>query len=121
MQNRRFSFGPISLTGAAANVLNPPTVTGGVNGPSNPLYFIINVIRVVNVTAVAATVTLYKGATGASVLATAIAFQMNVPANSPIDIPCPGLRFDSTDFLVGLSGTAAAINVFGYGEVGVSG
>jgi hypothetical protein len=46
---------------------------------------------------------------------------MSVPANSPIDIPCPGLRFDSTDFLVGLSGTAAAINVFGYGEVGVSG
>ncbi len=36
MQQKPFRFGPLALTNAAANILNPGTTTGGVNSTASP-------------------------------------------------------------------------------------
>lgn len=122
-QNKKFNFGPIALSGTyATNLLNPPTATGGTNGGSSSQYILLNWIRLANVTGSAATVRIYKGATAGVVLATAIAFDLNIPANSYVDIyPAGGLRLDAADFLSGGCSSASAVNIMGTGEIGVAG
>jgi hypothetical protein len=122
MTNRAFRFGPIALTTTlTTNILNPATTTGGVNSGSNPLYIILRRITIVNKGAVAATFSLWLGATGANAAGTEVIGQgLSIPANS--FFPWSGyLRLDSTDFLVGGSNTATALTVEGEGEIGVSG
>lgn len=123
MTNKQFNFGPILLTNTlTTNLLNPATATGGVNSGSSPMYIILRKLRVVNVTAAAATVSLWKGATGGNVLGTE--FQWNgqsVPAHGAVEVFGASMRFDSTQFLVGGSDTANALVIEGQGEIGVSG
>ena len=121
MQNKKFRFGPVALPNAVANLLNPPTATGGVNGGSSPQYIILRHLRIVNKTASAATFTLYLGATGGSAAGTeVVGFGKSVAANDYEDW-YGELRIDSVDFLTGLASAAATLTIQGEGEIGVAG
>jgi hypothetical protein len=125
--NTRFQFGPVAVASSAGNLFNPGTTTGGVNctsAPFNNLYVVLTHLRVVNYTTTAANISLFIGATGASVAATSFAW-----ATTPVPGYGTGLvnwldwygsrRLATTDFLVGLAGTTASLAINGEGEIGV--
>ncbi len=121
--NKIINIGPIALTTTlTTNILNcnVTAVTGPVGMIMTQPYLIIRHIRIVNKTASAATFSLWKGATGANAAGTEIVGQgLSVAANSAYD--WYGLmRLDSADFVVGGSGTAAALTIQFEGEIGVS-
>lgn len=120
--NKLFNFGPIALTTTlTTNILNPPTVTGGVNGGSSPTYIMLRHIRIVNKTASEITVSFWLGATGANAAGTeVIGIGLKIPANQPYDY-VGFMRIDSTQFLVGGCGTTLAASIQGEGEIGVAG
>jgi hypothetical protein len=101
--------GPAFLAAAAANIYTPPAST---------IYTVIRQIKMANVTATAATATLYVGATGGSAAGTEILKGVSIPANSEYYMNLV-LRMDSTDFLTGLSGTASAVTIVVEGEQSV--
>lgn len=119
-QNKLITFGPVALTTTlTTNVLNPPTLTGGVGGVAGNTYFILTHIRIVNKTAGAATFSLWLGATGANTAGTeVIGTGLSVAANNAYDWN-GRLAIDTTQFLVGGSGTATALTFEAEGEVGV--
>ena len=121
-QNKIFRFGPIALTNTlTANLLNPATATGGVNGGSSSQYIILKHIRIVNKTAGAVTCSFWLGATGANAAGTeVIGIGLSVAANSYIDY-YGQLRLDAADFLVGGASANTSLSILGEGEVGVSG
>lgn len=126
-QNKAVRFGPVALTTTlTTNILNPPTLTGGVvTGTANTnTYFLLKHLRITNKTTSAATVSLWVGATGGNVAGTEVIAQAtSVPANSAIDVyfAGAGLRLDVADFLVGGAGTATALSLQGEGEIGIAG
>jgi hypothetical protein len=122
MNNKPFRFGPLALTTTlTTNILNPATTTGGTNGGgSGNLYILLRHIRIVNKTGSAATFTLYLGATGSNTAGTeVIGVGYSVAANSAFDW-YGYLLINTTDFLVGGSGTATALTIEGEGEIGVA-
>lgn len=120
--NKTFNFGPVALTTTlTTNILNPATAAGGVNGGSSAQYIIVRHIRIVNKTGIAATFSLWRGATGGNVAGTeVVGIGKSVPANDAFDW-YGIMRFDAADFLVGGAGTTTALSIQGEGEVGVSG
>jgi hypothetical protein len=119
--NRKIRVGPVALTTTlTTNILN-----GAVTSLSGPVgitlvqpVIYLKHIRIVNKTGSAATFSLWIGATGANAAGTEFGFQGNsVPANSYVDW-YGDLRLESTDFLVGGSGTATALSFQAEGEVG---
>lgn len=120
--NRHFRFGPIALTTLmTTNILNPPTSAGGVNAGALPKYIVLKHIRIVNKTALAASFSLWLGATGANAAGTEfIGTAVSVPANSAYDWYSAGVRLDIADFLVGGAGTTLALTITGSGEIGVA-
>lgn len=122
LSNTKFRFGPVALTNAAANYLNPGTTTGGVNctgAPFDKLYIVLTHIRVVNKTAGAVTVSLFIGATGGSAAGTEFAWSgYPVPANNWIDW-YGNMRLSQADFLTGLAGANTSLTIQGEGEIGV--
>lgn len=121
MQNTPFRFGPLALTNTyTTNILNPATITGGVNGGSGNLYILIKYIRVINKTAGAVTFRLYLGATGANTAGTEISpVDQSVPANSYIDIYPVNLLLKAADFLVGGASASTSLTIHGTGEIGI--
>jgi hypothetical protein len=120
MQNKPFRFGPVAVANAAANILNPPTATGGVNAGSSSNYIILKHIRIVNKTAGAVTFSGYIGATGASAAGTEfLGTAKSIPANDYIDW-YGYLRLDAADFFVGLASAATSLTIQGEGEIGVA-
>lgn len=122
--NKSFNFGPVALTTTlTTNILNPnvTSVAGPVGFTMTQPYIILRHIRVVNKTASAATVSLWKGASVTNAAGTEVVGQgLSVGANSYVDW-FGIMRFDAADFLVGGSGTATALSIQGEGEIGVSG
>lgn len=103
--------GPAYLPTSAADIYTPPAST---------IYTLIKQIHIANATGVAATASLFVGATGGSAAGTELLKAKSVPANDYIDLFfSPGLRLASTDFLTGLSGTATALTITVAGEQGV--
>lgn len=122
MNNKIFGFGPLALTTTlTTNILNPPTVTGGVNAGSSPCYIILSRISIVSKSTGTVTCTFYKGASAANAAGTEfIANGYPIPPNGRQDFF--GLwRFESTDFLVGGANVATALTIEGAGEIGVAG
>lgn len=122
--NKIVRFGPVALTTTTTtNILNPPTLTGGVSagGTSNTAtYLVLRHIRIVNKTAAAATFSLYIGATGANTAGTEfMGTAQSVAANSYVDW-YGMVRMDTADFLVGGAGTATALTLEAEGEIGVA-
>lgn len=122
MQNKPFRFGPVALSNSAANVLNPPTLTGGVGAShaGSNTRIILTHIRIVNKTGSAATFSFYLGATGATAAGTeVIGIALSVAANSAYDW-VGRLPIEVADFLVGLASAATTLTVEGEGEIGVA-
>jgi len=123
MQNKACRIGPVALANAAANIVNPPTLTGGVNPPalSTASYLLLTHIRLVNKTAGAVTATLYIGLTGGSAAGTEFAFNAySIAAQSYVDW-YGRLRLDTADFLTGLASASTSITFEAEGEIGVAG
>ena len=119
--NKILRFGPVALGAAAANIINPPTLTGGTGlaGTNTSSYVILRHLRIVNKTAGAATFSLYIGITAGSAAGTEfMGTAQTVAANSYVD--WYGLvRLDVADFLTGLASGAATLTIEGEGEIGV--
>jgi hypothetical protein len=122
--NKILNFEPVALTATlTTNIFNTTitTLTGPVGWTATNPYAIIRHVRVTNKTGSAATVSLWKGATGGNVAGTEWVWSaVSVPANSYIDWYGVA-RFDAVDFLVGGAGTATALTITLEGEVGLSG
>lgn len=119
--NKTVRFGPVAITNAVANVLNPGTTTGGVNMPSGSnLWFLIKHIRILNKTNAAHTISAWIGATGASAAGTEVEFSgTSVPANSYVDW-YGLLRLDVADFLTMQADANTSLVFQGEGEIGVA-
>lgn len=124
MQNKRFRFGPLALTTTlTTNILNPGAASGGVGAGTPNLYILLKHVRITNKHAtVAATVSLWLGATGANTAGTEIGYSTTaIPAAGGISDWYPvDLRLDVADFLVGGSNTATALTIEGEGEIGIA-
>lgn len=119
--NKVVRFGPVALGTSAANIINPPTVSGGVGlaGTNTSTYIILRHIRIVNRTAGAATVSLYVGATGGSTSGTEFGYTgTSIPANSYVDW-YGQMRLDVADFLTGLASVASTLTFEAEGEIGI--
>jgi hypothetical protein len=122
--NKVFTFGPVALTTTlTTNILNcnVTSLAGVVGFTQSQAYIVIRHLAVVNKTGSAATVSLWKGATGGNVAGTEFLWQaFSVAANSYVE-RYGIFRFDATDFLVGGAGTTTALTIQGEGEIGVAG
>lgn len=119
--NKIIRFGPVALGTSAANIVNPPTVSGGVGlaGTNSATYLVLRHIRIVNKTGTAATASLYIGGTGGSTAGTEfLGTAISIPANSAIDW-YGMLRLDTADFLTGLASATTTLTIEGEGEIGV--
>lgn len=122
--NKTVRIGPVALTNAlGTNILNPPTLTGGVSagGTTNTAtHIILRHIRISNKTGSAATFSLWIGATGGNAAGTEfMGTAQSVPANSFVDW-YGMVRLDAADFLVGGASTNSALTLEAEGEIGVA-
>lgn len=95
--------------------LSATLTTNVYNNTSALIYDVIRQINVCNKTATAATFTLYLGATATNAAGTELFLAVVIPPNTTVPFPM-ALRMNSTDFLVGGSGTAAALTITIMGE-----
>ncbi len=121
--NKITRLGGVALTNTlTTNILNPPTLTGGVNNPSTNAntYYILRHIRIVNKTAGAVTFSFWIGLTGANTAGTEfIGIGQSVAANSSYD--WYGMtRLDTVDFLVGGASANTSLTFEAEGEIGVA-
>lgn len=101
------TFGPLALT---------TTMTTNVyNQASALIYDVIRHIHISNKTALAATFSLWLGATGGNAAGTELFTAVSIPANDYLDW-YGNLKMVSTDFLVGGAGTTLALTITGMGE-----
>ncbi len=117
--NKLQRTGPLAITNAAANLMNPPTLTGGVNVGGSNTYLIIRHIIVNNKTSSFATVSLYIGATGASAAGTEFwATARTVPPNTAIEY-FGAVTLEAADFLVGLANASTTLTFEAEYEIGI--
>jgi len=120
--NKKEVFGPVALTATlTTNIIAPAAAgAGGVGYTATATYILISQIRLVNKTAAAHNVTLYKGATGANVAGTEICFAKNVPANDYVDIFFAPFRLEgASGFIVGGADAITSITLTAMGELGL--
>lgn len=101
--------GPAFLSNAAANIYTPAAST---------IQTILLHIHVFNVTAAAASFSLYVGATGGSAAGTELFKTRSIAANSEFDYYCE-LPMASTDFLSGLASASSTLVIVVEGEMNV--
>lgn len=119
--NKVERFGPVALTTTmTTNIVSPATVGSATGYTATASYVILRHIRIVNITATAATFSMWVGGSNNNTAGTeAIGIALSVPANSAFDW-YGLLRLNPAQFLVGGSGTAAALTFQAEGEVGLS-
>ena len=120
-QNKQVRFGPVAITAAVANVLNPPTITGGtgVATVASATYVIVRHIRIVNTTSAAVSISMWIGATGGSVAGTQfLGTGLSIPANTSYDW-YGMLRLDVVDFLTAQA-SAVGLTFEAEGEIGIA-
>lgn len=121
-QNKLVTFNSTALTTSVANVLTPPTLTGGTGIPSNTTntYLVIRILMIVNKTSSPVTYSFWKGATGASAAGTEIlGTGVSVPGNQTIYLPLQ-LRLDVGDYMTGLASANTSLTVTPMGELGIA-
>ena len=118
--NKIIRIGPVALTNAAANYLNPGTTTGGVGaGTPQNTYMIIKHVTIVNKTAGAVTVSMYIGATAGSAAGTEFLFNAySIPANSYVERYCQ-TALEVADFLTALASANTSLTLEIDVEVGI--
>lgn len=123
--NKVVRFGPVGLATSAANLINPPTLSGGAGlaGTNANTYVIVKHIRIVNTGAASASPSLFVGGSDGSASGSNFGFSAtSIPASGS-----PGnyvdwygqLRLDVADFLSGL-GSAAGLVFSAEGEIGIA-
>ena len=121
MQNKVINIEPIALgTTLTTNLLNSAitSLSGPIGFTPTQPYLLITHARVVNKTATAATVSLWKGATGANTAGTEWWFNnVLVPANGFLEAYGKA-KFESGDFLVGGASLASTLTLIVEGEIG---
>ena len=121
--NKVIRFGPVAMvTGSTPNLVNSAvtSLAGPVGFTLTQPYILIRHIRLVNKTAGPITVSLYVGATAASVAGTEfLGTALSIAANSPYDWNGQ-LRLDATDFLTGSASANTSITFEAEGEIGIS-
>lgn len=119
MQNRPFKFSVELTATLTTNLLNPGTITGGVNMGSGDVRIILTHLRVINRTATPRTFSFWIGATGANAAGTEFMGQgKNVAANDSVD--WYGRKpLEPADFLVGGASVVSALTLEGEGEIGI--
>lgn len=123
-QNKKGRFGPIALTNAVVNYLNPPTGSGGVGLTAANQYILLKHLRFVNKSGATATVAAYVGATGGSAAGTEILGPgYSIAAGDYKDwwAQGDGMRMEVADFLTMIASANTAITVSGEYEIGVTG
>lgn len=117
--NKLQTFGPIAISNSAGNLFNPPTLTGGVNVSGSNTYIVLRKLTVLNKTNANATVSFWKGLTGATTAGTEWwGTSMTVPANGNIQY-AGQLVLEVADFLVGQASAATTLVITAEGEIGV--
>ena len=120
--NKLIALGPVALTATLTTNIwnfNIASLTGPVGYTMTQPYVVVKHIRIVNKHAtIAATFSLWKGATGGNVAGTeVVGTGVVVPVGLYVD--WSGLmRLDVADFLVGGSNTATALTIQAEGEIG---
>lgn len=111
----------IAVPNVAGNILNPGTVTGGVNAtPPVNTYMLLKKIRIVNKNNVAVAISAWIGATGATAAGTEFAWNAySIPANSYVDWNSTGRILNVADFLVMLASAATSLVANIDGEIGL--
>ncbi len=97
-----------SLPTSVGNLLNPPTLTGGVGvpGTTTNTYFLLRVIRVINTNNTPATFSFWRGLTAGSAAGTELlGGTQQINANSTLSFPLL-TRFDIANFLTGIASTS---------------
>lgn len=121
MQNTPFKR-IVALTATlTTNLLNPPTLTGGVGVAPTKTFIQLKLIRVINTTSGPLPVSFFLGATGAAAAGTEVGGSaLSVLGNSFVDIPLPpsGLPMETADFLTGGS-TSTGLTALLLGEIGI--
>lgn len=120
--NKLLNIQPIAIPITAANLLNCAlgSVAGPVGFAATQPRLNVKHISLNNKTGAAITVTLFKGASGASAAGTEFGFAARtVPANSEVDYFSPGTPFDSSDFLTGVA-SAVGVTMNVEAELGFS-
>ncbi len=121
-QNKLQTFGPVALTTSVANILNPPTLTGGVGCPSTTTatYYVVRVINIVNKSASPVTFSMWKGATGASLAGTeVVGAALSVAGNSTFSW-VGQMRLDTADFLTATASANTSLTFSAFGEIGIA-
>ncbi len=115
-QNKLQTFGPVALTTSVANILNPPTLTGGVGCPSTTTatYYVVRVINIVNKSASPVTFSMWKGA-GTEVVGAAL----SVAGNSTFSW-VGQMRLDTADFLTATASANTSLTFSAFGEIGIA-
>lgn len=124
MQNRIMSFGPVALSSTlTTNILNCAitSLSGPVGFTATQPFITLTRVRIVNKHAsIAATFSLYIGATGANAAGTEfLGFTTPVALASAFEWT-GRKRMSDTQFLVGGSNTATALTIEGEFELGFS-
>jgi len=120
--NKLQTFGPVALlTTLTTNIIAPAAAGAGAIGyTATATYIVLRHIRVVNKTALAATVSLWLGATGANAAGTEVVWQgFSIAANSFAEAYGSWRLEGANGFLVGGAGTATALTLEAEGEVGL--
>ncbi len=110
----------VAVPAAVANLLNPPTTTGGV-GAGSPLntYIIIKKVTVVNKTSGAVNISLFIGATGVGAAGTEWKWSATpVPASGSLEFFCQ-TRLDVGDFLTHLASVVTSLVIEIDAEIGI--
>lgn len=123
--NKVINIEPVAIPAAAANILNCAitSLSGPVGFSATQPYIILNHVRIVNPTATAITVSLWKGTTGAHAAGTewelaAYTIASNGSGANYVDVYSRA-RLDSTDFIVA-SASATGLTANFAGEIGFS-
>ncbi len=121
-QNKIEIFGPVALTNTlTTNIIAPAAAGAGAVGyTATATYIIIRKIKVVNKTAGAVTVSLWKGATGANAAGTEFIWQgTSVAANSFVEEFGMWRLEGANGFIVGGASANTSLTLEAAGEVGL--
>jgi hypothetical protein len=119
-QNKVIRFGPVALSTAVANIINPAitSLAGPVGFTATQPYVIVRHARVVNKTSGAVSFSMYVGTSSGTTAGTeVIGNALSVAANSYVDW-YGQLRLDSADYLTGTASALTSLTFEAEGEIG---
>lgn len=111
MPSMKIDFAPVFIPSSAGNLLNCniTSETGPVGFALSEPYLIVRHVHVMNIDTIAHVISLYKGATGASVAGTQFAWANFALGAQQYDDWYGEERFNAADFLTGIADLASKV------------